>query len=400
MNRILFSLIIIFAFAKCQLESQTTDNQNITPQKGLRIHQSTVLKNGEYKLLVTNDLHEKNEIKKLHPETSAIITIEGDSIEVDFNNLTLIGTEDLTKPDEFKGVAVHIKNGKNITIKNLNAIGYRIALQVDSVENLTIDSCNFSFNYRADSTVDFDINNIKEGAVTINASSNILIKNTIISNNNNGVVLRNSKKYGFNHNYIRFNPQVGIYFDNSKAGTLSNNQIDWNLKAGVWYNLQNDDAYHQNTLTHNGIIKGVINKFSRLNNFTATDTIFRNNQSTSSSGFPQLDPKYPKGEIYKIPTKYGVYNFEYPAIFLREKSDNQYVFAMFGPTVGNWKFVNAENVKSTNLKNGAFPATFVIQKENPNQPFSIDFEFIGAAFQDEFGIWNKKGKIYKFGYSK
>ena len=385
---LVFSLLIFFAFAKCQLESETIDNQNFIPQKGLIINTSTAFQNGEFELIANDKIYEN------------IITIEGDSIEVDFNNLTLIGTDDFTKPDEFKGVAVHIKNGKRIKIKNLNVKGYRLALQVDSVQHLTIDSCNFSFNYRAGSTDDFDIIKVKEGAITINNSKTILIYNSIISNNYNGIVLNNSHKYSFVKNKIEFNPKVGIYFNNSEKGVLSYNDINWNINAGIWYNIPNSDVYNLNNLTHNGIIKDIINKCSKMNNFTASDTFFVNNQSTVVHQIPQLDPKYPTGEIYKIPTQYGVYNFEYPAIFLRTKDNNKYTFAMFGPTVGNRKFVNAENVKTTNLKRGAFPATFVLEKEDPYEPFSIEFEFIGATFQDEFGVWNKKGKVYEFGYSE
>lgn len=386
MNRILLFLIIFFAFAKCQLESETIDNQNITPQKGLVINQSSSLKNGEYKLIATNNSHEK------------IITIEGDSIEVDFNDLTLIGTNDLTKPDAFQGVAIHIKKGKNITIKNLNVIGYRMALQVDSVENLTIDSCNFSFNYRADSMADFDINKVKEGAVTINYSNRIIIQNSTISNNYNGIVLNQSKRVNIDKSTIQFHPKVGIMInDKSRLRGIDSSFVDWNLTATTWDSSGNGYPYYShNSLTHNGFTFVSI-KDQLTNTYTATQIDFRHPKFLINKNV-QLDPKYPKGEIYKIPTKYGVYNFEYPAIFLREKSDNQYTFAMFGPTVGNWKFVNAKNVKSTNLKSGAFPATFVIQQENPNEPFSIEFEFIGATFQDEFGVWNKKGKVFEFGY--
>lgn len=84
--------------------------------------------------------------------------------------------------------------------------------------------------------------------------------------------------------------------------------------------------------------------------------------------------------------------------FLRTKKDNRYTFAMFGPTVGNWKFVNAKNVKSTNLKRGTFPATFIIEKNNPNESFYIQFEFIGSPFRDEFGVLNEKGKVFKFSF--
>ena len=45
-------------------------------------------------------------------------------------------------------MAVFIKGGKNITIKNLKARGYKVALLARNVSNLTIDNCDFSYNYR------------------------------------------------------------------------------------------------------------------------------------------------------------------------------------------------------------------------------------------------------------
>ena len=95
-----FFILVYLTFTKCQLETKNIDNQNITPKKGQVINQSTRFQNGEFQVIASNDAHEN------------IITIEGDSLIVDFNNLTLIGTEDLTKPDEFKGVAIFIKNSK------------------------------------------------------------------------------------------------------------------------------------------------------------------------------------------------------------------------------------------------------------------------------------------------
>ena len=51
-------------------------------------------------------------------------------------------------PDEFFGVAVIIKGGKNITLKNLKAKGYKVALLARDVSNLTIEHCDLSYNYR------------------------------------------------------------------------------------------------------------------------------------------------------------------------------------------------------------------------------------------------------------
>ena len=41
-----------------------------------------------------------------------------------------------------------LKRGKNITLKNANIHGLKLLLWAGSVENLTIQNCNFSYNYR------------------------------------------------------------------------------------------------------------------------------------------------------------------------------------------------------------------------------------------------------------
>jgi pectate lyase len=80
--------------------------------------------------------------------SQAALTITGENLVFDFGGLTIIGTDTPTLPDQFTGLAIEVKNGKNITIKNLNIHGFKIALLANEIENLTIDSCNFSYNYR------------------------------------------------------------------------------------------------------------------------------------------------------------------------------------------------------------------------------------------------------------
>ncbi|NJN78045.1 MAG: right-handed parallel beta-helix repeat-containing protein [Saprospiraceae bacterium] len=355
-----------------------------------------IFKKSDYQL-VANDNYEK------------IITIEGDSLTIDFNHIELIGTDDFTKPDKFKGVAIHIKNSNFVTIKNLNVSGFRIALQADDVKDLTIDSCDFSYNYRADSSANFDINKVKEGAIVLNNSKNIIITNSTILHNYNGLVLNNSDVKKLKDCVIQFNSKVGLYFNNSTAKEIYLNKIDWNLVAGNWHSdkIRVTDLFG-NSMTHNGMVQlGKLDRFANnirysklitdeiLDSFTIK--LFHIEAASERSLSPKLNPKYPKGEAYKLPTKYGVYDFEYPAIFLRTVNKNEYVFAMFGPSTGNWKFVNSENVRSTNLKTGSFPATFIVEKEDLEKPFSLAFEFIGERFRDEFGVWNEKGKVYEFG---
>src|SRR5438270_2994520 len=60
-----------------------------------------------------------------------VITISGDNIVVDFSGSTLVGSPGKKRPDEFYGLAVRILGGRNITIKNLNAKGYKVAVMAE-----------------------------------------------------------------------------------------------------------------------------------------------------------------------------------------------------------------------------------------------------------------------------
>jgi hypothetical protein len=387
MKNLLFpiALFLILAFANCETDKNNIDNQNLKLKKGLLINSSVMFEKLDYQLIVNDDYEN-------------VITIEGDSLIIDFNHIELIGTDDFTKPDEFKGIAIYIKNSSFITIKNLNVSGYRIALQADSVQGLTIDNCSFSYNYRADSSAIFDINKVKAGAITLNNCGNVDILNSIISHNQNGIMLNTTILNKLKNSQIQFNSKVGLFGVKSGFGNIERNQIDWNLEAGIMDIMDIHIHYiTHNSLTHNGFVFISIPMFSMDNDFTASTINFEIQENQNLDSIPKINPKYPKGEAYKLLTKYGVYDFEYPAIFLRTVNENEYVFAMFGPSIGNWKFVNSENVASANLKTGTFPATFIIEKENPEKPFSLEFEFIGERFRDEFGVWNEKGKIYTFG---
>src|ERR1043165_4654207 len=96
-------------------------------------------------LKITKSIKFQKQTYKLDADTSlskSVIVIEGNNIVVDFNNSTLKGSNSKKNPDDFFGVAIFVKGGKNITIKNLKAKGYRIALLARNVSNLTIDNCD------------------------------------------------------------------------------------------------------------------------------------------------------------------------------------------------------------------------------------------------------------------
>ena len=98
--------------------------------KGLKISKSVKIKKQTYKLDAPVSMD------------GALIIIEGNNITVDFNNAVLKGSNLKKNPDEFFGVAILIRSGSNITIKNLKARGYKVALMAKGITNLTIENCD------------------------------------------------------------------------------------------------------------------------------------------------------------------------------------------------------------------------------------------------------------------
>ncbi|MCB0685553.1 MAG: right-handed parallel beta-helix repeat-containing protein [Saprospiraceae bacterium] len=109
---------------------------------------------------------------------------------------------------------------------------------------------------------------------------------------------------------------------------------------------------------------------------------------------PELD-----GRKFIIVNEWGPYNFEYPFVWLRTMEKDKYIFVMFGP-VGNWKISNAENFVDGSLKSGTFPNTLTATRINPEQSGSINFEFIGQSFVDQFGHRYKKGIPFHFSFQE
>ena len=77
--------------------------------KGMKINRSVKIKKQTYKLDAPTSMD------------VSLIVIEGNNITVDFNNAVLKGSNLKNMPDEFFGVAILVRSGKNITIKNFVA---------------------------------------------------------------------------------------------------------------------------------------------------------------------------------------------------------------------------------------------------------------------------------------
>ncbi|HET9825754.1 MAG TPA: hypothetical protein VFP87_10475, partial [Chitinophagaceae bacterium] len=132
---LLFSLLVVTCFLmQAQVRRGVVEK---TLKRGMVITEDTKIKKGIYKIDAGEGLDQP------------VIVIDGYRITVDFNNITLQGSNFAKSPDGFFGVAILVTSkSSNITIKNLKAKGYKVALLAREVTSLTVENCDFSYNYR------------------------------------------------------------------------------------------------------------------------------------------------------------------------------------------------------------------------------------------------------------
>lgn len=211
-----------------------------------------------------------------------VITIKGDNITVDFNGAELKGSSNKEWPNEFYGTAIIIKGGKNIVVKNANIHGYKIAVIGTNVENLDIQNCNFSYNYRQklhSSRLEEDVSDwmsyhhnendewLRYGAgIYLRNCNKINIHNNIIMGGQCGLMITNCNDGLVYNNNFSFNSGIGIGMYRSSRNKILHNQLDFNVRGysdGIFNRGQDsagllvfeqcsNNTFAYNSVTHSG----------------------------------------------------------------------------------------------------------------------------------------------------
>jgi parallel beta-helix repeat protein len=261
--KIFFTILLI-------LTASALHAQLVSLKGGMKITSSIKVQPGNYALQAGADLN------------TPVIEISGDNIVVDFNNATLRGNNGNQMPDEFEGLAILIKGGKNITIKNLNARGYKVALMARDVESLLIENCNFSYNYRKHLNSSQEKEDISDwmsfhqnekdewlrygAAIYMRNCGNFNIRNNIVTGGQCALMLTNCNEGLVQNNNFSFNSAIGIGMYRSSGNKIINNKLDFNVRGyshGVYQRGQDSAAilvYEQcrfnwfanNSATHSG----------------------------------------------------------------------------------------------------------------------------------------------------
>ncbi len=215
--------------------------------------------------------------------TENLIQIEGNNIVIDFNHAVLQGSTDSKRPDAFYGLAIRIKKGsKNITLKNANIHGYKVAILADSVENLIIQNCDLSYNWRQhlQSTrekedisdwMSFHHNEKDEwlrygAAIYLKNCKKATITNNIVTGGQCALLMTLCEEATVNDNTFSFNSGIGIGLYRSSHNRVYHNRLDFTVRgfsdgfykrgqdsAGILvFEQSSDNIFAFNSATHSG----------------------------------------------------------------------------------------------------------------------------------------------------
>ena len=263
-NPALFTIIIVFLIPVLSF------SQEKTPVKGMKIARSVIIKKGIYKLDATENSEQP------------VILIEGENITVDFKNGMLKGSNKKKNADEFFGVAILIQNSKNVTIKNITAKGYKVAVLARNTENLLLENCDFSYNYRQhlNSTqqkedisdwMSYHHNEKDEwlrygAAMYLRNCNKAVIKNCKVTGGQNALMMMECNDAMIYNNDFSFNSGIGIGLYKSSGNKIMYNRIIFNVRgysdgiynrgqdsAGILvYEQSNRNLFYKNNVTHSG----------------------------------------------------------------------------------------------------------------------------------------------------
>ena len=264
MRTILFIFLVFFYLTGYTLPGE------IPLSKGMIIKSSVKIIRANYKINGTDSLNQ------------SVIIIDGNNITVDFNGAELRGSNDKVLPNEFYGCALIIKGGRNITIKNANIRGFKVAIMGRGVENLTIQNSNFSYNYRQklySNRLREDVSDwmsyhhnekdewLRYGAgIYLRDCNKINIHDNVITGGQCGLMMTNCNDGLIYNNNFSFNSAIGIGMYRSSRNKILHNQLDFNVRgyshgffsrgqdsAGILvYEQSNENIFAHNSATHGG----------------------------------------------------------------------------------------------------------------------------------------------------
>lgn len=202
---------------------------------GMVITQSTRITPGVYRLEAPSSLD------------SAVITIRGSDITVDFAGVTMQGIDPDADPDQATGVAIRVDGGRNVQIRNARVRGYHIGLRARGTQGLVLQDNDFSYNWKPrlfslvehESLVDWLSHHHNEQDEWTRFGAGIYladvhggeVRGNRIEQGMEGLMLVRCDSLLIWNNVIEFNSGVGIALYRSSDNTIMHNHASYNVRG-------------------------------------------------------------------------------------------------------------------------------------------------------------------------
>ena len=178
---------------------------------------------------------------------SAVITIRGNNIIVDFAGATLAGLDSNAEPDEAAGVGVHIEGGVNVELRNARIRGYKVGVLARGTRRLTLARNDFSYNWKPrlfslmqhESLADWLSHHKNEGGewLRFGAGAYLVdvrggeIRDNRIVQGMEGLMLVRADSLRVWNNVIAFNSGVGIGMYRASDNVIMHNRASYNVRG-------------------------------------------------------------------------------------------------------------------------------------------------------------------------
>ena len=178
---------------------------------------------------------------------SAVITVRGDNIELDFTGVTIEGAPATADPDQGQGVAIRIEGGTDVEIRNARIRGYKIGILARDVRGLRLIGNDASHNWKPrlysllehESLLDwlsYHQNDKDEwyrygAAFYLSGVRGGEIRNNRVEQGMNGLLITRSDLLRIVGNNFSFNSGLGIGLYRSSDNLIANNTLIFNVRG-------------------------------------------------------------------------------------------------------------------------------------------------------------------------
>ncbi len=303
-------MVLLVVLLVAVLASITNAEDDLVPTSGMTITKSARVKPGTHRV---TDLR-----------------VKGDDLVLDFTGVVLDGSREGATADSFTGTGLHAEGCKRLTIKNLTVRGYKLGMRLVSCDELTLEGCDVSGNYRqhlkstprAEDLADWlsahendDGQWLRYGAgIYVERSRKVTVVKCRARRGQNGLCLVRVDDSAVLDNDFSFLSGWGLAMWRSSRNDVSNNKLDWCMRGyshGVYSRGQDSagilvyEQCHENVFAYNSATHGGDGFFLYAGNETLERTgtggcngniVFRNDFSHAAAN--GIECTFSKGNVF------------------------------------------------------------------------------------------------------